>query len=214
MTTLTEVLRAGHFLYSEANGGRAREKVTILSGQNLKAGAVLGKVASGAGSSAAFAGNTGNGTMGAITVGAGAKVGVYKLIIIEPGTNVGTFTVEDPDGITVGRGTVAVAFSAGGLSFTLADGSTDFIAGDGFNITVAAGSNKYKEYNPANTDGSETAIAILYDAVDASAADKAGTIIARSAEVVAADLLWFSGASSPQKATGLAQLATLGIIAR
>ena len=94
------------------------------------------EVAAGTAVAAAFAGNTGNGTMGAVTVSAGAKAGVYNLIVIEPGANAGVFQVIDPDGVFVGRGTVAVAFSAGGLAFTLADGATDFVAGDGFTITV------------------------------------------------------------------------------
>jgi len=88
--------------------------------------------------SAAYAGNTGNGTMGTVTVSAGAKLGVYKLTITEPGSNIGAFEVEDPDGVLAGVGDVAAAFSAGGLAFTLADGATDFVAGDGFNITVTA----------------------------------------------------------------------------
>lgn len=84
----------------------------------------------------AYAGNTGNGVMGAVTVSAGAKIGTYKLTIVDPAANVGNFLVEDPDGITIGQGDVAAAFSAGGLAFTLADGATDFVAGDGFNIVV------------------------------------------------------------------------------
>ncbi|HYC45373.1 MAG TPA: major capsid protein P2 [Burkholderiales bacterium] len=93
-------------------------------------------------SSAAWAGNTGNGTMGAVTVAAGAKVGVHKITIVEPGANVGTFVHEDPDGELVSvRGVVASAYSGGGLSFTLADGATDFVAGDGFDITVSANSS-------------------------------------------------------------------------
>lgn len=85
---------------------------------------------------AAVAGNTGNGTMGAVTVSAGAKAGVYTLTITEPAANAGAFVVEDPDGINIGNGDVAAAFSAGGLAFTLADGATDFAAGDQFTITV------------------------------------------------------------------------------
>lgn len=85
---------------------------------------------------AAQAGNTGNGTMGAVTVSAGAKAGVYTLEIIEVAANAGTFIVIDPDGVPIGTGNVAAAFSAGGLAFTLADGATDFVAGDGFTITV------------------------------------------------------------------------------
>lgn len=47
MTTLTEGRHAGEFLKSEAAGARSRENVTIVSGQNLGAGAVLGKITSG-----------------------------------------------------------------------------------------------------------------------------------------------------------------------
>lgn len=88
--------------------------------------------------SAAVAGNTGNGTMGAVTVTAGAKLGVYKLTVITAASNAGVFSVEDPDGNIVDMGNVAAAFSSGGLAFTLADGATDFAVGDQFNITVTA----------------------------------------------------------------------------
>jgi hypothetical protein len=82
-------------------------------------------------------------------------------------------------------------------------------------ITVAAGSGKYKEYNPANTDGSQTAVAILlYASVDATGGDKEGVIVVRHAEVNAAELIWFSGADANQKSAGLAQLKTYDIIAR
>ena len=41
---ITETNRNGEVLLSEANGALSREVVTIASGQNLEAGAVLGKV--------------------------------------------------------------------------------------------------------------------------------------------------------------------------
>lgn len=86
----------------------------------------------------AWSGNTGDGAMGAITVAAATKLGTHKITIVEPGANVGTFIHEDPDGILVSkRGVVASAYSGGGLSFTLADGATDFVAGDGFDIVVS-----------------------------------------------------------------------------
>lgn len=213
-TSYTEALHAGAFLVSEANGHRSRETVTVLSGQTLKAAAVLGKVTKGTATGAAVAGNTGNGTITAApTVGANAKVGTYRLTCIEPATNAGEFQVEDPDGVVIGVATVAVEFTTH-LTFTIADGGTDFAAGDSFTITVAAGSGKYKEWNPSNTDGSETAAGVLWDAVDASAADKAGVAIVRDAEVHGDSLVWFSGASSGNKTTGKSQLATLGVIAR
>jgi len=85
----------------------------------------------------AFSGNTGTGTVGTITVSAGAKVGRYSLVITEPGSNVGQFTVFDPDGVAMGKpGTVAAAYTDGSLAFTLSD-ATDFVPGDGFFIDVS-----------------------------------------------------------------------------
>lgn len=86
--------------------------------------------------------NTGDGTMGAVTVTARTPTGRRKLRIIEPASNAGRFAIFGPTGIVEGTGTVAVAYSANGLAFTLADGSTDFVAGDGFTIDVL----------PLNTD--------------------------------------------------------------
>lgn len=213
MTVLTEGQHTGEFLVTEANGSLSRETVTVLSGQNLQPGHVLGKVAVGTATGAAVSGNTGNGTIGTVSAGATAKAGVYTATCIEPAANGGTFTVEDPDGVNVGTAAVGSAFT-GPVVFTIADGATDFVAGDRFTITVAAGSGKYKEYNPANTDGSQIAVALLLDAVDATGGDKDGVIVARHAEVNAAELIWFSGADANQKTAGLAQLKTNDIVAR
>lgn len=215
MTILTEGKHAAEFLVSEASGSRSRERITVLSGETLVAGAVLGKVTVGTATPAAFAGNAANtGTIASVTLSAGAKAGIYKVVIIEPATNAGRFTVEDPDGITIGTGTVGVEFVGGGLTFTVADGAADFSAGEGFTLTVGAGSGKYREFDPTNTDGSQTAVAVLFDAVDAAAADRPGVAIVRDAEVNAAELSWFTGADANQKAAGLAQLALAGIIGR
>lgn len=171
-------------------------------------------VTASAASSAANAGNSGDGAMGAITVSAGAMAGAYKLTITEPGTNVGNFIVEGPDGKFVGQGDVAAAFSAGGLAFTLADGTNDFLAGDGFTITVGAGSGKYTPYDDDNTDGSGVAAAIAWDGVDATSADAVCVVIARLAEVKLSALQWATTNDATDKANGLADLATLNIIAR
>jgi hypothetical protein len=213
MTELTEEQHAGEFIVTEANGSLSRESATVLSGQNLKAGHVLGKVAVGTATGAAVSGNTGNGAISAVSAGATAKAGVYTANLIEPAANGGTFSVEDPDGVNVGTAVVGTSF-AGPVNFTIADGATDFVAGDRFAITVAAGSGKYKEYNPANTDGSQTAVAILYASVDATGGDTEGVVIVRHAEVNAEELIWFSGADANQKSAGLAQLKTYDIIAR
>lgn len=216
MALTSTVVRAGGFMVSEANNFRSREKAVILSGQDLEAGHVLGKTLVGATAAAtAGAGNVGNGAMGAITVSAAARNGTYQLVITEPGTNVGEFEVRDPRGVLIGQGTVAAAFSAGGLAFTLADGATDFDVGDRFDILVSGGTEKYKEYNPANTDGSQIPVAICWDRYDATAADVAGTVIRRDAEVNIEELVWFSGATSGQKTAALKYLAdNFGIIGR
>lgn len=206
---LTESIRPGEFLLAEANGTISREEITIAAAAAaMAAGTVLGKITkAGTASAAAYAGNTGNGVMGAITVSAGSIAGVYKLTIIEPGTNLGSFQVEDPLGIVVKTGVVGTAFSGGGLAFTLADGATDFVAGDGFNITVAAGSGKYVAYNDAAVDGSEVAAGILYGPVDDLAADQTAVAVVRHAEVIGSLL-------TGNNAAGTADLLALGILVR
>lgn len=213
MTELNEGQHRAEFLVSEANGTLSRETVTILQGQVLKAGHVLGKVSVGTASGAAAAGNTGNGTIGTVSTGDDAKPGVYQAVCIEPATDGGTFSVEDPNGVVIGTAVVGTPF-AGEVNFAIADGGTDFAAGDRFTVTVAEGSGKYKEYDPANTDGSQTAAALLLDNVDATDGDIEAVAVLRQAEVNAAELVWFDSADANQKATALAQLKTQDIVAR
>lgn len=208
MTVLNEGKHTGEFLLSEGNGSISRETVTISSAAAaLVPGTVLGKITLGAVTSAAVAGNTGNGTMGSVTLSLGAKPGVYKLTIVEPASNAGAFVVEDPDGIIIGNGDVASAFSAGGLAFTLADGATDFASGDQFNITVAAGSGKYVAYDSAATNGAAVAAGVLYAAAPDSASDQKAVAIVRMAEVIEAELTGVDAAAK-------LQLAALNIICR
>lgn len=146
-------------------------KITLVSGENRTRGAVLGRTATaGTIAGAAAAGNTGNGTIGALSVGAAAKEGRYRVVCIEPGVNVGTFSVFDPEGNQVGTANVAVAF-AGPVNFTISDGAVDFVAGDTFNIDVSAVTYKYKLSASAATDGSAVPDAVLAENCDASAAD-------------------------------------------
>lgn len=142
------------------------KKFTLANGI-LLAGAVLGAIL-GTPTAAAAAGNTGNGTIGTLSIGAGVKMGVYTLVCIEPVTNLGTFAVEDPDGVVIGRAIAGTAF-AGAIGFTIADGATDFVAGDRFTVTVApAVGNQVKLSVAAATDGSQIPMAILMHDADAS----------------------------------------------
>jgi len=67
MTTLTETTHASGFLMSEANGQRSRDNVTIVSGEDLEAGAVLGKITA-SGKYAAYDSNAADGTQTAVAV--------------------------------------------------------------------------------------------------------------------------------------------------
>lgn len=124
MPILSEDLaRTGHYLVSEANGFRSRDKITVASGAGvLKAGRVLGK-------------------------------------------------------ITVG--------------------------------------GKYTSYTPGATDGSQNAVAILFEGCDATSADVKRVATARDSEVQAAVLNWGAAVTTDaHKTTALAALAALGIISR
>lgn len=215
MTTFTEGTHAGEHIISEASGTRSRDVVTLLTGNNLAAGTVLGKASLGAATTSG-AGNTGNGTitMDATTpVAASAKLGIYTATCTVAAANGGTFRVEDPDGFVLGDVAVGGTFNDD-IKFVIADGATDFIVGDRFTITIAAGSGKYGALNLAAVNGMATAVAVMYDAVDASAADKPAVVTSRDSEVAASKLTWPAGITNDQKTAALAQLAAAGIIAR
>lgn len=212
MTTKTMNPLLGDLLKWELNPAYCRETVTILSGQNLKIGAVLGKVTVGSVTGAAAAGNTGNGTIGTLSAGTGAKNGVYSVVFIEPGTNLGTFKVEDPDGVVIGTGVVGTAF-AGAVNFTIADGATDFVAGDRFTVTVALGTEKHKASPNTATDGSDVVQGVLIEDCDASAADKTAVILRRAAIVNMDQLVYDASVDdTTKKATKRAGLLALGIV--
>lgn len=147
-------------------------KVTLLSGQNCIRGTVLGKITLGA-VSETHAGNTGTGamTLDATTPRlAGAQLGVYTVLCIAAASNSGTFRVFDPKGNALGDYVVADPAFAHQIKFTIAD-ATDFIVGDKFLVTVAAGSGKYVKSLAAAIDGSEVPDAVLAEDTDASSAD-------------------------------------------
>lgn len=128
MTIHTEGRHPAEHIISEANGTRSREVVTLAAGNNLPAGAVLARLATGA--------------------------------------NAGKYTALDPSSAA----------------------------------------------SPA--DGTKVAVAVLFAAVDATAGDRPAVITARDTEVKAAPLGWPAGATPLEKTTALAELASLGIVAR
>jgi hypothetical protein len=211
VTPLQEAWHDGGFIVSEANGHISRDTVALTGGVLIQAGTVLGQQTVGATAVAAALGtNAGNGTFGAIAVGVGAVPGVYT-VEFNDATH---YVVNDPLGSEVGHGTTGVAFSAGGLAFTITAGGTAFVAADSFTVTPAAGTGKFAPLNVAATNGSAVAAGVLFGARDTTTADKKGIAIVRSAELNASELTWPTGATTPQIAAGTAQLRALGIILR
>jgi hypothetical protein len=154
-----------------------RANITITGGAALLRGALLGRVITpGAVTFAIDAGNTGNGVLSAQAAAAGCQIGAYRVVCIEPGANVGTFAVFDPQGVEIGRFIVGGAAFNNQITFTIADGAADFVAGDAFTINVAAGAEKYKLSAAAAVDGSQIPVAVLAKDADASAGDVAGDI--------------------------------------
>lgn len=155
--------------------------------------------------------NTGNGTIGSLSVqGYAAQAGVYS-VEFDDATH---FVVSDPTGAQVGHGTTGVAFKAGGLSFTITAGGTAFVSGDSFAVTVAAGSSKYKPYDPANVDGSQVPSGILFATKDVTSSDKPCAVVVRLAEVNASELVWPTGMSAAAITAALVQLKAITIIPR
>ncbi len=216
MSTSTERNYLPDFLAWESDPNYCREKITVLAGSGstraLTAGMVLGKITKGTATGAAVAGNTGGSTITASpTVGAAAKVGVYRLTCVLNGAT-GRFQVEDPDGIVIGHAIVGTEFTTH-LTFTITDGAPDSALGDAFTITVAAGSGKWVQLDLTGTTGTEDAAGILVADVTApDGSDAYGAAVVRDARIVASKLTWPTGASAPQKAAGLVQLLALGIV--
>lgn len=155
--------------------------------------------------------NTGNATCGTVSCnGYAPAVGIYTVEF----TAATKFTVENPLGEVIGKGATGTAYSGGGLGFTITAGSTAFVAGDSFAITVAEGSGQYAQWNPAAADGTQVVAGILFGAKDATSAAKASLAIVRQAEVNASELVWLSTLASGKVAEGLAGLEKLGIVAR
>lgn len=210
MSIKTEGVHAGEFLLSEANGSRSRKEVIITAGAGILAAGTLIALITAANAAVATAdgGNTGDGVMGTITTASEAITGDYVLTITEAVANGGVFELVDPLGSLVGTGSVGVAFDAGGLSFTLADGAADFIVDDVFTIAVTAALGEYRPYDDDGTDdGRRAATGILYAPVDATLNDIRAVAVVRDAEVIERLLTGLDAA-------GAADLLALGIVIR
>lgn len=102
-------------------------------------------------------------------------------------------------------GTIALEYG------TLASGN-NLTAGTVLGRVTSSG--KLAPYDNTASDGTETAVGVLYDNVDATDADQAVTYVARLAEVQTDKLVWDVANDGAAQTAGLADLSALNIIAR
>lgn len=211
MTVLTQNLRrTAHYIVSEANGFRSRGVGIVPSGSGkVEPGTVMGRISTGAATPGANGGNTGNATISAVTLGAGAKTGAYTVVF----TAATKFDVHDPDGFKLKSGSTGAAY-ADDIGFTITAGGTPMVAGDGFTIAVVLGAVRRVPLDLEAEDGSQVADAILYEGCDATDADVRRTFTERDTEVQADVLIWPDVITETQKAAALSELARQGIVAR
>lgn len=219
MAVLTQGNTLQDILKWEQSNMHSREVVTVLSGQDLALGAVLGKITKSTPTTGtADAGNTGGGACASVTASAKAKLGEYQIKCLSYVASplAATFEVTDPDGLQLPEATLA-AYVSDAINFAMADGSPVITVGDIWTITVAAGSGSVRAINFDGVDGSQDAYGILTAAVDASLGAVDGVGIVRDADIVSADLVWpvtSPVVSAAQKTAALAQLAAKGIVER
>ena len=203
----------GDLVRYEHPSALCRELGTILSGAGvLEIGSVLGKQTKSVVEAEADGDNTGNGTVGAVTLGAKAEVGVYTLTCTAAASNAGTFSVETPSGNALPDLTVGAAYTSGHINLTIADGATDFAEGDVVTITVS-GSDKFDLYVPGEVDGLGEVAGILLANIDATSADVEKVLILTSDAVVSRHGLKYDAAvdSEDERAAVEKALKVLGI---
>jgi hypothetical protein len=114
-----------------------------------------------------------------------------------------------------GAGGTLVLANQRQLNLTITDSTTDFAVGDAFNVCVFNQllGGKAVAWDPLTFDGRDDVAGILYDNVDASAADKAGVLVSRAAEVMKGSLIWAAAITAAQKESAYRDLAARGVIA-
>lgn len=165
-----DALHAGDFPIRTRKG-------TLITGQNLLRGALLGAISIGALTAAGAAGvpaPAGATITASPAAAAGTEIGIHRFVATIGGAGTASkWEHFSPDGQFVGVATGNTEYVGGGLTLTITDTGTDPAAGEAFNVTVtaAAGSGKLKLSLAAATDGSQTPISILAEDTDATAAD-------------------------------------------
>lgn len=160
----------------------ADETLNFAAADTFVAGTILARRSVATAVTASAVTGTGNGTVTLATVVGGTSVpiaGAYVLTVVDDtATHGATWKLVDPNGglvtdglvMTAGAG-LATVFEAGGLQFSITDGSTDFVNGDTATLTVAADGDLVP-FTPSGAGGAQIPCAVLtYDAVKASSGD-------------------------------------------
>lgn len=215
MSTTTLQILVSDVILHELSATYCRDKAVLLANSSeVSIGQVLGEILLASATAAAKSGgNTGNGalTMNATTpILPGAAAGVYTVRF----TSATAFTVENPDGDVIGTGAVGSTF-ADDVQFAIAAGGTAFVAGDGFDITVApTASRKFVPLDFTAEEGAQVAAAIALAPRSTSASDQVVPVLARAAVVNPSNLVWPAGATTAQKTKALLQLEARGLVFR
>ena len=218
MPVLSEPNNLGNVLKHEAPQLFSREEITVLAGSGsaraLTIGEVIGKRTRSDAVVTPDGGNTGDGAVGAITLGAMAEAGTYVITCIVAAANVGTFQVLSPKGYRLPDLDVGQAYVGDHFNITIADGAADFIVGDKFTVDVT-GDNKIVALDPTGVDGSQNAIGINAIAVTApDGTDAKGLAIVRDAILADHAVIWPAGITAQQKTEAIAALEACGILIR
>ena len=215
MTTFTEGKYPGEGCTYELPGPAylSREKVRIAANQTLTAGQILyrtgqaGQITVSRAAKANNAGGTGAMTLAGTPYVSPVKEGVYQVRCIGTSSDGGVFVVEDPEGIEVGQATVGVAYTGPGIAFTIADGSTDFVEGEGFDVTVAVTTFEYAAFDQ-DVVGSAVPAAICFGNYTTGASGGIGVVWTRMMEFRAGDAKWPADISADEKAAAIDALAS------
>lgn len=206
--SLTEKNYAGDLVRYETDRDICRKIVTVVAAAALTVGTLLAKKTKSSVVTAKVAGGTGNGVIGACTLGAKAIPGVYVIKFTKTGgtvttsvkdasdNTIGSFAtttasvadVISPNGEIIGELTVGTAFVSDHINLTVADGDADWTAGDSITVTVT-GDNKYYPAESGAVDGTGEPCALLLEDL-AISAGTLSAVLARDAVVAKSFIQW------------------------
>ncbi|MDE1905032.1 MAG: head decoration protein [Rhodospirillales bacterium] len=196
----------GAFLVSEEEAHRSRDSGVITNSTGATvyydAGYVMVNAPSGTPVGTAASTNTGNGTIGSLSVQPGGQAGTYRVQF----TGATAFRVFAPDGQELDAGATGTAYTEQ-VGFTITAGGTAFAAGDSFTIAVGGGWVPYT----ATTEPSPFAMGILFNriAIGASSSRRT-TFVTRQAQVNRLELVWDASVAAAGGIVGAANAGNTG----